>query len=429
MKQSKDITAMVVDNGGSYLSFAPRLAKEYKTVYYSNPYWQDPYPLLKKTQIGVGIEGIQVVDNVWDVYDEIDLWIFLDTYSGPFIEWLKAQGEKVWGSGAGEELELERDLLKEQEQELGLAVQPWKAIQGMENLRVYLQENEDVYVKISKWRGTVETFHSINYKLIKPELDEMEHNLGPLSGQITFIVEDPIPAIMEAGWDGYIVDDKYPDSGLQGCEVKDKAYAGKFGKYTDLSPLITDFNEKMKPTFKFYNYRGFFSTEIRITEDKIPYMIDATCRSPHPPGEIYQTMYANLGEIIWAGANGELVNPIPTAKFAVELLMESEWSVKNYQPIYFPEQYKDNVKLKKATFIDGTYYIIPQLYGSNDIGAVVGQGETLEDAIKECTDVAKSIEGNDIHIRIDTLGQAQEEFAKFEALNKEPDDGHSDGDV
>jgi hypothetical protein len=98
--------------------------------------------------------------------------------------------------------------------------------------------------------------------------------------------------------------------------------------------------------------------------------------------------------------------------------MESEWALNNFQAVYFPTEYSNNVKLKKATHIGDTFYVIPQLYQSNDIGAIVGLGNTLEEAIKQCRDVAESIEGNGIHIRVDTLDTAQEEFDKFESLNK-----------
>ena len=70
MKPINEVIACVVDNGGSYLSLAQRIAKEYKEVFYCNPYWQDPYPLLKKTQIGVGIDGITVVEDIWNLFDQ-----------------------------------------------------------------------------------------------------------------------------------------------------------------------------------------------------------------------------------------------------------------------------------------------------------------------------------------------------------------------
>lgn len=416
MKPTNKVVCCVVDNGGNYLPQAHRLAQEYSKVYYTNPSWVDAYPKMNKPFIGYGLKDIEVVETPWEIYDEIDLWVFPDTYNGPFIEWLKAQGEIVWGSGVGEELELERDLLKEHTQELGLPVSKWENIVGLTNLRVYLQKHEDVYVKISKWRGTVETFHSQNYKLIKPELDEMEHCLGPFANIIEFVVEQPVPDAVEIGFDGWTIDGAYPEYVLAGVEIKDKAYVGKFSDYSDLSTLITGWNDKYSSTFKNYQYRGFMSTEIRVDNTKTPYMIDFTARTPCPPGEIYLCLYENLGEVIWEGANGNMILPKARAKYGVELLMESDWATHNFQAVYYPPKYAEYVKLKKACKIDGVDYIIPQSYGSNDIGAVVGLGDTLEEAIKDCLDVADSIEGNGICLRKDTFDTAREEFDKFEAI-------------
>lgn len=418
MKQTKDVICCVVDNCGSYLSVALRLAREYSKVYYTNPSWQDAYPKMNKPYIGMGYEEIEVIDNIFDVFDKIDLWVFPDVYYGALQQWLVDQGENVWGSRCAEELELNRDLLKEHMTSLKLPVQPWVSVKGIDALRDYLQKNENVYVKINKWRGTVETFHSENYRLIKPELDEMEHCLGAFGNDLDFTVEQPIDNAVEVGYDGWTVDGQYPETGLCGVEVKDKAYAGTVKKYSELSPLITDFNTKMSSTFKDYGYRGYFSTEIRVDGKKVPYMIDFTARTPCPPGEIYLELYKNLGEIFWIGANGEIVLPVTTAVWAVELLMESDWSVKNFQPVYFSKKYERFIKLKKAMLKDDINYIIPQLYGSSDIGAVVGLGDTLEAAISSCLKTADSIEGNGICIRKDCLNSAQEELNKFEELVK-----------
>lgn len=301
--------------------------------------------------------------------------------------------------------------------ELGLPVTSSESIQGITNLRVYLQENPNVYVKISKWRGTIETFYSKTYQLVKPELDEIEHKLGPLAEKIEFLVEQPIEDSVEIGWDGHIVNGEYPTQILAGCEIKDKAYIGEFIKYSELSKNITEFNTSMVDTFAQYEYMGWLSSEIRVKSGKA-YMIDATCRVPCPPGQIYELMYENYADIIWQGANGVLVDPIEKAKYGVELLLESEWAICNFQPVYFPERYTENIKLKKSTKIDGVNYIIPQLYGSNDIGSIVTIDDDLEKAVKDIIEIAKSIEGNGIHVRVDALDTGIEEYNKFAKMNK-----------
>lgn len=419
MKLTKDVVCCVVDSGGSYVSLAQRLSKEYKTVYYTCPSWVDAYPRMNKPYIGQGLEGIEVIDSPWPVYDEIDLWVFPDTYYGDLQEFLISQGEIVWGSRNGEELELNRDALKEHMKSLGLPVNKYVTIVGFENLKVYLQENDGVYVKINKWRGTVESFYSKNWTMIKPEIDELEHHLEGLGDYIEFIVEQPIEAITESGYDGFTIEGQYPESSLYGIEVKDRAYVGEVIKYIEISPLITDFNSKMSDTFKKYGYRGFFSTEIRIDKNKVPYMIDFTARTPCPPGEIYLELYKNLGEIIWAGANGSIVPSQFTGKFGVELLMESEWACHHFQPVYFPQKYASQIKLKKNMIMNGTNYCIPQSYESNDIGGVIGIGDTLEEAVNNCLSAADSIEGNGINIAKHTLEDAQGELEKLKSLSKD----------
>ena len=416
MKETKDVVCMVIDSGGGYVSVAERLSREFKTVFYCCPSWIDSYPKLNKPMIGFGIAGIEVVESPWEVFSEIDLWVFPDCYFGFFQNWLVEQGEIVWGSRNGEEMELQRDVLKEHMKTLGLPVQKYETITGITALRAYLEKNEDVFVKINKWRGTIETFYSKNYQLIKPELDEIAHCLGAFGDLIEFVIEQPVRDAVEVGFDGWTVDGAYPAVCLSGVEVKDKAYAGIVKRYDEISPLITGFNAKMADTFKKYGYRGFFSTEIRVDKKKTPYMIDFTARTPCPPGEIYLELYENYGEIIWRGANGEMLPPVTSGVCAVELLIESEWSCHNFQPVYFPKKFAPQIKLKKNMIVDGTNFIIPQAYGADDCGAVIGMGNTLAAAIASCRAAADSIEGNGVSIRQDTLDEAQAELDKFEAM-------------
>jgi hypothetical protein len=417
MKNFTDIIATVCDTGGNYLPLAICLSHTYKHVYYTNPSWVDAYPKLNKAMIGIGMSpNLEVIDSPFEVYDETDFWIFPDCYYGSLEDFLVDKGEIVWGSRAGEELELERDDLKTYMTKIGLPVQKWESVKGMTNLRLYLQKNENVYVKINKWRGTIETFYSKTYDLVKPELDEIEHCLGPFSEQMDFIVEQPIPDALEVGYDGWTIKGQYPEVCLAGCEIKDKAYAGKVVEYSALSPLVTDFNSKMAAAFDSYDYKGFFSTEIRITKDKTPYMIDFTARTPCPPGEIYLELWDNLAEVMWRGANNEVIVPKASNEFAVELLIESEWAGSHFQPIYYPDKYDKYIKLKKATKIDGINYIIPQSFGATDCGAVLGFGDTLDAAIKQARTIASTVEGCGICIRQDVLDSAQEELQKFEQI-------------
>jgi len=413
VKDTKQIVAMVIDTSGNYVSLAARLASEYKRMYYCIPSWVDAYPSPNKTLIGEGIDGLIVVKNPYDVYDEIDLWIFPDVYYGAFGEWLKAQGEIVWGSCAAEELEIYRDILREEMPKLGLPVAKWVKINGMTALREYLQKNKKVWVKVNEWRGLIETFYSKNYDLVKPELDDIEFCRGILAERIDFICEEPIETDREMGYDGYTVDGEYPAEWLSGLEVKDKVYLGQWRKYSDLPSALTDFNTKFAKEFNGYGYRGFFSLENRIAGKK-SYMTDFTARMPCPPGSIYLAMIENLGEVMWAGANGEIVPGKPVAQYGVELMMESNWAEKHICNIYFPKEIKQFVQLKKYAIEDGITQIIPIANGSNDIGSIVGLGKSAEEAIENVKKYAEQVEGTEISVRVDCLDGAAELLTEFQ---------------
>src|ERR1700721_2909096 len=107
------------------------------------------------------------------------------------------------------------------------------------------------------------------------------------------------------------------------------------------------------------NYRQFFSTETRITKEKTPYTIDLTCRLPSPNSELAQEMILNLGEIIYEGTGGVLVEPKWKDTYGIEIIIHSSWASKNWQPIYFPQEIENFVKLKHLTKINGVYYFVP----------------------------------------------------------------------
>jgi len=417
MKDTKDVVCFCHDNG-LFVETASRLAREFKKVYYCNPGWINAFPKMNSAYIGFGLDNIEVVDGPWEVYDDIDLWFFPDVYFGPMQVWLEKQGKYVWGSRMGEEMELYRDAMKEHQKNLRLPLNKWTKVVGIANLRSYLKEHTNVWIKINKWRGIVETFKSKNYKQVEPVLDEMEYKLGAFKTIINFIIEEDVPDSIEVGVDCYTVDGQFPSQHLAGIEVKDLSYIGIFGPRSNLPKQVTDFDNAVSNTFRNYGYKGFYSTEIRVDEKtRKGVMIDFCARQGSPPSEIYQELYANLGEIIWAGSHGIMVDPKSLAKYGVEMLIHSSWADKNWQEIGFPEKYRNNVKLRNACKIDGKYYAIPQSQGLPEIGAVVGWGDTLDSAIKMCKDIADQVEGYYVQTFPESLDSAQEEMNKLDKID------------
>lgn len=410
-----EITAVIYDNG-LFCEVAKTLGETFKKVYYYCP-WKSAFPKSNQYVIGVGIENIERIYNFWDYVDKADLFVFLDIYDADIQLHLEDMGKLVWGSRRGDEMELYRDAMKEHMKKLGLYVTPYTVVKGISALREYLKENPNVWVKQNITRGDFETFYSKNYNLIEPVLDELEHKLGAVKFIKEFIVEDAYDEAVETGIDCYTIDGEYPSKTLAGVEIKDCGYCGKVVNYNKLPVQITDYNEKMADTMRDFGYKGFFSTEIRVSAKKPPYMVDKCSRCGSPPSELYQVIYKNLAEIVYYGAKGYLIDPEIEHKYGVEALIHSAWADQNWQAISFPSKYRNNIKLRNACKINGKYYCAPQHSGLVEIGAVVATGNTLKEAIDEAKKIADTIEGHYIEIKLESFDKAQEEFDKLEAMN------------
>ena len=407
----KEKVAIVYDNG-LFLEIAKTLSKSFKKVYYYMP-WKNGFPKSNQYIVGEGIEGVERIHNFWDYVPKGDIFIFPDIYDGDLQLELLRQGKRVWGSRKGEDMELLRDGMKKYMTSVGLYVSPFKKIKGLSNLREYLQDNENVWIKQNITRGDFETAQSKNYDEFEPVLDEWEHKLGKVKDIKEFIVEKHIDAV-ETGLDCYTIDGQFPSETLAGLEIKDLGYVGKVVPYDKLSDKITDFNSKVAPLFQEYGYRGFFSTEIRVSKEHPPYMVDFCARAGSPPNELYQLMYKNLAEIIWYGAEGYMIDPVVEHRYGVEALIHSSWADQNWQKIGFPEKYRNNIKLRNACCIEGCYYAVPQSVGLPELGAVVAEGDTLEETIEQVKAIADSITGHYIEVKIESIDKAISEFKKLE---------------
>ncbi len=413
-KDLSQVTCLVADQG-LFVELAVTLAETFKKVYYYCPGWTSAFPKVNNTMIGTGLPGIEVVKSLFgDHFDEVDLWVFPDVNFGAEQVHLQSLGKRVFGSRMGEMMELDRAFMKGEMKKRGYPVGGWRIVKGMDALREHLKTNKDQHVKISRFRGSFETFRSPNYKFVEPKLDEVEQSLGAFKHMMEFIVEDDLPDKFEIGSDMYSIDGQFPTKTLAGIEIKDEGFVGIFKARAEFPEQLTRFDKVMSPLLKDFGYRGFYSTEVRIGKDKVPYMIDFCGRAASPPNELYQAFYLNLAEIIWEGAGGVCVDPKPAAKYGAEALIHSAWADKGYQPLEIPDEIRPYVKLRNAVKINSRYYVVPQAVGLPEIGAVVGWGDTMEQAIDMVREVAEQVKGYYVEIKLDAFERAQEEISKSE---------------
>jgi hypothetical protein len=410
--------ARVVDTGIS-TGLAFNLARFFGQVEYFQT-WDHGNPSLLDIAPGHGYGDVKRIRDFWTGFESVDLFVFPDCSNADLQVHLETLGMRVWGSRAGVTLELDRVKTKELIKDAGLPVSAYQQVRGLDDLRSLLREKTNCFVKLSRWRGDMESWHHINYALSEPRLDELAFRFGPIRNQVVFVVEDAIETDIEVGYDGICVDGRFPNIAMQGYESKDCGLLAAVMQYEDLPGEVREVNERLAPTLSGTRYRNFLSTEIRVGEDSLPYLIDVTCRQPCPSGEIQGVLYKNLGEVLWIGAGGELVPIEPLAKFAAEAMIYSEWAHKHWMTVEVETEAQPFVTFFNSTNISETVEAVPPMMEdiavvSNEIGAVVGLGDTVEEAIEHLKKNADGVKGMGVKIRIDALAELITQIEKAQA--------------
>ncbi len=407
--------AMIVDSD-IFVSMAVKFSTYFRKTYYFTPWNIGGFPKKDAELPGTGIDTLESVDYFWDYVNECDIFIFLDVYFSDYQEQLVRMGKRVFGARKGELLELNRSDAKQIFKKSIIPVNGYRIIKGLANLREYLKHNENKFIKIDHWRGAFETFGHKKYILTEPTLDQLQHLFGVMKFDTEFLVEDAIDSIAEVGIDSINIEGKFPKNVIVGIEEKGCSYIGKVFEYDKLPKNFKTINDRLEWYFKEKQYRGLYSDERRVTKSNIMYMIDPACRCGRPPSEVEQEMISNWGDIIWYGSEGIQIEPEYTCKFGVEVIVHSSWVTKNWQTVYFPDKAKNNIKLSNYCIRRGVYNVIPQPSESSNIGAIIGLGNTIEEAVNELKKYAEMIEGKDLEIELSSIDKNIESCKKAKTL-------------
>lgn len=418
----KTKTALIY-NGGQFIELAIRLSRDFGRVLWHSP-WSSEFPESQDDMIGVGIPGIERVSDFWSVVDDVEEKYNVDIYIFPFIYdsdiqlHLISLGKRVWGSRNGDELERYRLQANREFEKLDLPRPTMTSVIGINALRNHLKKVNDKFIKISNYRGNFETWHHDNYDLSEPYLDEIEFELGMEKDVFEWIIEDPIDSdsVVEIGYDGYCIDGQFPNETILGYEQKDAGYICHVKNHNEISPLITNFTDRVSDLLKKYEYRNFFHAENRVVSKSLSYEIDTTCRLGTPPGELLMEMISNISEIIWYGAEGIMIQPIWEAKYGIEVMINSAWAQNKWQTIDFPESIRRWVKLRNLAIIDDKYCIIPRHRDADNIGAVISFGKSKEECIETVKKYADQIKGFSIDIKMGCIDKLNEVISKGEKL-------------
>jgi hypothetical protein len=384
MKSVENLTVLIYDHG-LFVSIAQRMRHACKRVLYHHP-WEKGFSTLNDHIIGDGFEGIELCEDIWKVKKEVDLWIFPDIqHSGTQLE-LESQGFAVWGGRNGDDIELNRIKFHRILKEVGLPVPKFVVVKGLANLRAHLDDKTDKYIKISKYRGTMETWHWRDKMLDSGRLDALAVKLGPSQDKLPFLVVDAIDCEVEVGGDMYGVDGMWPSLMFHGDEAKDRCYLGAVTEREKMPPELQDIMAAFSPVLKTERYRNQFSIETRDGR-----FIDPTCRAGLPSNVSQLKTWSNMPDIFWAGAHGELVEPVPAYLFSVECILSLKGKKEEWGKIRVEGDVADACHFASCCEIDGAICFPPDGHEGDDVGWIQAGADTPEDAIEKIKELAGNL--------------------------------------
>lgn len=407
-------TCVVFDHG-IFLEVALRLARDFGKVYYCVP-WESAFSKLDQAIIGDGFEEIERVPEIWDVIEKVDLAVFPDVHHAAmqlFIE--KHVGCPVWGGRRADALEIKKAMFKRMQNDLGMEVPEYELVHGLENLRTYCQnpDHDDRWIKLTpQFRGNRETFHHQNWALTREILDALGLDFGPVQDVLSFLAEKSIKANLEGGLDTYTVDGQHPATAVQGYETKDLAYFATVQPWDQIPKEIKAVNEFLWPVLKELHCRQMLSTEVKITEDERSFLLEPTIRFPSPAGEEQMELYGNFSEILFSGASGTLVEPVITAQFACEAMVEHTGNKDKWRAMQVPASIRRWLKLYGTVQIGNTLGIAP---GFECIGAVVGIGDTPSSALDHLKENADAIKDQPVTVHVEAIARLLQEIEEAES--------------
>lgn len=389
-----------------------------KSGYWST--WHSAFPSRRQTRVG-DFPGVIRIDDYYDVIDEVGTWIAIDTLLGGLEVDLERRGKPIWGARYAEDLENYRVSFRDLCKELGIPIPEYETVQGISKLKAYLQSHEDLWVKIDMFRGDMETWHHEDYRLSKPRIEKIAHDLIPFEEEQVFICEEPIPDSVEIAYDGYTVDGKFPSKSVFGIEVKSRSYFCHVMNYKDFPKEILDLNGKLAPVWEDFHCRSNVPIEIRVKKDGGYIALDPCQREGFPCFGAKLKLITNWPEIYYHGARGELVDPIfaEGCNCAMELVLTSDWARKEAQPVYFPSKYRDNVLLRYACEVDGICWVLPQLLPNLTAGSIAVVGRDYEDCESQILEIKDEIKGLGIEYDVASLDALKTEWEKLKGYGIE----------
>ncbi len=412
--------ALVVDYGLT-IELARLLARDLDgEVGYFSP-WVSSFAEPKATMLGTGLEdeGVKRVDFPWSLFDspdEPDIWVFPDLYFTDWQQHLRAMGKNVWGSGAGELLELDRWKLHETLKTADQLLPRIESVTGLaaleSELRSSVSRDERRFIKLSQYfRGASETYEAKAWPASRAWFEDLAHTVGPAGDKLRFMLQEPIAGdSVEPGIDLLVLNGQVVSPYLLGYEDKD---SGLISKVVTTIPdcMVAPVTAVAMAIYEDQPYTNTLSGEMRVTETGECYFIDATCRMPRPGDGAHLKLTRNFARVVDDAARSISAQHEYSATFCCQVMLSSPWAKEHPMHVRFPEELRDNILLYYFyRDDDGEYWTLP--HNVEQVVSVVTTGDDLEKVKQQCLDIAKEIEGDQLIFKHDVFEQIEEMIEK-----------------
>lgn len=413
-----DTSLTMVDNG-LFTELAIRLAREIKTVRSYVTKRMD-FPTMNERCLSAGLdnEGVEWVEDPYtsDVFDRTDIYCFPDLFCAGDKELVMRAGKAAWGSGTGDDLETKRVWFRKLQKDLGLPIPRYEVVEGWRNLVDYLMANDHhCFIKTtSKIRGSIETHEYWDFEQAEYWLWELRQKLGCGAESVLFLVEEPIDSPYETGLDSYSVNGKAPKTPMQGIEIKNKLLLSSAQTKGKTPKFMDEAIELLQPELQKRGYCNFFSCEFRKDV-----LTDFTARAPDPGLGVQMEMIKNLGEIIVAGAHGELVEPVFEAEYGIQVAIMHDHEGELWKQFRLPHQVRRWVKLLEFGKLEDLYQMVPRVPFGQKIGWLIGIGDSVQAAADHLQKNKSMLEDYPFDIDLSHLEDAVEQAKALESEGHE----------
>ncbi len=393
---------------GICASLAARLGEDVEIAYSNAEY--SAFPVSRDTAVASGLKNVEIVEDPirFMLAGKASHVIIPDLHLTDFAKLARELKIPLFASGAAEELENDRWKLLEFLEANDLPVIQSSEIVGIDALGKYLQNNDDKYIKISTFRGDLETEHHFDWERSQADwFLPLKERLGPVGATARFIVQDPIDSEIEIGIDTLFRNGAFATPSILGVEKKDAAYVGKVmsAPPSIFKPTLDAFQKYLTQK----SYRNFWTCETRIMKDGTVYFTDATHRMPWPPSGVMMAAATNFTDVILKDAEPDYGE----AKYLCELILCSDAITSAWVRVDYPKELRRNYAFHRFCVVDGKTWVIPHSSGFKQFGSALGWGSTIEGAKEMCVDAAEQISGYLVKYEEGDLDKAQADLTKF----------------